>query len=173
MSCDIKYIGMDVHKEAVVIAVLNSSGKLVMESIVETRSQQHSAVYPRSAGGTACHLGRRDLGGLALRSFAAPGSASAGLRSASQCLIKGRQQERQDRRTQVGRLVTHGNGATGLSRGTRTADAERTGAQLSDHQPSTEPSEHNEKSSVSRLEHPLCGDPGVCSALSGTVATED
>jgi transposase len=38
MSRDVKYIGMDVHKEAVVIAVLNSSGKLVMESIVETKA---------------------------------------------------------------------------------------------------------------------------------------
>jgi len=38
MSCDVKYIGMDVHKEAVVIAVLNRSGKLVMESIVETKA---------------------------------------------------------------------------------------------------------------------------------------
>jgi transposase len=38
MSRDIKYIGMDVHKEAVVIAVVNSSGKLVMESIVETKA---------------------------------------------------------------------------------------------------------------------------------------
>jgi hypothetical protein len=38
MSRDIKYIGMDVHKEAMVIAVLNGSGKLVMESIVETKA---------------------------------------------------------------------------------------------------------------------------------------
>ena len=38
MSHDVKYIGMDVHKEAIVIAVLNSSGKLVMESIVETKA---------------------------------------------------------------------------------------------------------------------------------------
>ena len=38
MSSNLKYIGMDVHKEAVVIAVLNSSGKLVMESIVETKA---------------------------------------------------------------------------------------------------------------------------------------
>jgi hypothetical protein len=38
MSREIKYIGMDVHKEAMVIAVLNSSGKLVMESIVETQA---------------------------------------------------------------------------------------------------------------------------------------
>jgi hypothetical protein len=37
MSRDIKYIGMDVHKEAIVIAVLNGSGKLIMESVVETK----------------------------------------------------------------------------------------------------------------------------------------
>ena len=38
MSRDVKYIGMDVHKEAIVIAVVNSNGKLVMESIVETKA---------------------------------------------------------------------------------------------------------------------------------------
>jgi hypothetical protein len=38
MSRDIKYIGMDVDKEAIVIAVLNGSGKLGMESIVETKT---------------------------------------------------------------------------------------------------------------------------------------
>ena len=38
MSRDIKYIGMDVHKEAIVIVVLNGSGKLVMESVVETKA---------------------------------------------------------------------------------------------------------------------------------------
>jgi hypothetical protein len=29
---------MDIHKETISIAVLNSSGKLVMESIIETRT---------------------------------------------------------------------------------------------------------------------------------------
>src|SRR5271169_4303065 len=38
MSREIKYIGMDVHKEAIVIAVLNGSGKLVMETVVETQA---------------------------------------------------------------------------------------------------------------------------------------
>jgi hypothetical protein len=38
MSRDIKYIGMDVHKEATVIAVRNGSGKLVTESIVEIKA---------------------------------------------------------------------------------------------------------------------------------------
>jgi transposase len=33
-----KYIGMDVHKEATTIAVMNTAGKLVMESIVETKA---------------------------------------------------------------------------------------------------------------------------------------
>ena len=38
MSRDVKYIGTDVHKEAIVIAVRNTSGKPVMESIVETKA---------------------------------------------------------------------------------------------------------------------------------------
>ena len=38
MSREIKYIGMDVHQEAIVIAVLNGSGKPVMETIVETKA---------------------------------------------------------------------------------------------------------------------------------------
>jgi len=38
MSSNIKYIGLDVHKEAISIAVLNGAGKLVMESIIETKA---------------------------------------------------------------------------------------------------------------------------------------
>ena len=33
-----KYIGMDVHTETISIAVLNSTGKLVMESVIETKA---------------------------------------------------------------------------------------------------------------------------------------
>ena len=39
MSSDMKkYIGLDVHKDATSIAVLNGVGKLVMKSIVETKA---------------------------------------------------------------------------------------------------------------------------------------
>ena len=38
MSSEIKYIGLDVNKEAISIAVLNGSGKQVMESIIETEA---------------------------------------------------------------------------------------------------------------------------------------
>ena len=33
-----KYIGTDVHKNRISIAVMNSTGKLVMESILETKA---------------------------------------------------------------------------------------------------------------------------------------
>ena len=33
-----KYIGMDVHKESISIAVRNSAGKVVMESVIETKA---------------------------------------------------------------------------------------------------------------------------------------
>ena len=33
-----KFVGMDVHKETISIAVMNSAGKLIMESIIETRA---------------------------------------------------------------------------------------------------------------------------------------
>ena len=33
-----KYIGMDVHQETISIAVMTGDGKLVMESIVETKA---------------------------------------------------------------------------------------------------------------------------------------
>jgi hypothetical protein len=33
-----KYIGMDVHKESISIAVRNAAGKLVMECVIETKA---------------------------------------------------------------------------------------------------------------------------------------
>jgi hypothetical protein len=33
-----KFVGMDVHKDAITIAVMNSAGKVIMESIIETKA---------------------------------------------------------------------------------------------------------------------------------------
>ena len=38
MTSTIKYIGMDVHKESISIAVRNSAGKVVMECVIETKA---------------------------------------------------------------------------------------------------------------------------------------
>jgi hypothetical protein len=59
MSRDIKYIGMDLHKEATVIAVLNGSGKLVMESIVETEANMDPSPFESSIALRQCVRGPR------------------------------------------------------------------------------------------------------------------
>jgi len=38
MTNSTKYIGMDVHKESISIAVRNAAGKIVMESVIETKA---------------------------------------------------------------------------------------------------------------------------------------
>ena len=38
-----KYIGMDVHKESISIAVRNAAGKLMMESVIETKASESPA----------------------------------------------------------------------------------------------------------------------------------
>jgi hypothetical protein len=35
-----KYIGMDVHKESISIAVMNGAGKIVMECVIETKARK-------------------------------------------------------------------------------------------------------------------------------------
>jgi hypothetical protein len=37
-NSSVKYVGLDVHKEAIVVAVRDGTGKLVMESIIETKA---------------------------------------------------------------------------------------------------------------------------------------
>ena len=38
MTSSIKYVGMDVHKQSISIAVRNAAGKIVMECVIETKS---------------------------------------------------------------------------------------------------------------------------------------
>ena len=38
MESSAKVVAMDVHQETISIAVMNSAGKLVMESIIETKA---------------------------------------------------------------------------------------------------------------------------------------
>ena len=39
LMSDAKYIGLDVHQATISVAVLNSDGKLIMESILETKAE--------------------------------------------------------------------------------------------------------------------------------------
>jgi len=42
-----KYIGLDVHQATIVVAVTDSTGKLIMESFLENRSGDDSSVCCR------------------------------------------------------------------------------------------------------------------------------
>src|SRR6202030_1636399 len=95
MSRDIKYIGMDVHKEATVIAVLSGSGKLVMESIVETQASSILQFIHGLRG--ELHVTWEDGTWAAwLYDLLQPQVTQVLVCDPrAQCLIKGRQQERQ------------------------------------------------------------------------------
>ena len=51
-----KYIGMDVHKESISMAVRNAAGKLVMECVIETKALTILEFISRAAWRTAGHL---------------------------------------------------------------------------------------------------------------------
>ena len=173
MSRDIKYIGMDVHKEAIVIAVLNNSGKLVMESIVETKASSllqfihglqgelhatweegtwaawlYDLLKPHVHEVLVCNPRRNAL----LKEGSKNDKVDA--RKRSDLL-----------RTGMLRAVYHG--AHGLR------DVARTGAQLSNHQPRSEPGDESSEGAVSRLGHRLFRHPSLCSALSPGMVKED
>lgn len=50
-----KFVGMHVYKETISIAVMNSAGKLTMESILETKAIT-ILHYPRATRRLACHV---------------------------------------------------------------------------------------------------------------------
>jgi Transposase len=126
MSRDIKYIGMDVHKEATVIAVLNEKGNLVMESIVETKAGSLLQFIHGLCG--ELHVTWEEGTWAAwlydlLKPHVQQVLVCDPRRNA--LLKEGSKNDKVD--AQAGRLVAHGNAAPGLSRRTWTADAARAG----------------------------------------------
>ena len=115
MSCDIKYIGMDVHKEAVVIAVLNGSGKLVMESIVETKASS-ILQFLHGLRGELHVTWEEGTWAAWLYDLLQPQVARVLVCDPRRnALLQGRQQERQGGCAQAGGFAAHRNVAAGLS----------------------------------------------------------
>jgi hypothetical protein len=48
-----KYIGMDVHKESISIAVRNDAGKIVMECLIETKASYRRYFLKRNRDAAA------------------------------------------------------------------------------------------------------------------------
>ena len=88
-----KYIGLDVHQATIVVAVTDSTGKLVMESILETEAATILQFFAGLARNSVGDLRGRDLVRLAVR-FAQPSRRqTGGMQSAEECAAQGREQE--------------------------------------------------------------------------------
>ena len=87
-----KYIGLNVHQATISVAVLDSTGKLVMESILN-KSRDHSAVLCGVAGKFISHLRRRNLGRVAVRFTEAACGQAGGVQSVKKCSAQRRKQK--------------------------------------------------------------------------------
>ena len=130
-----KYVGLDVHKDTISIAVMNSAGKLIMESIIETKAITILQFFQRAARRRVCHLGGRNLGRLVVRPVKTTCDASRGVQSTKECLAaETRQQERPDRCQEIGRAFAPWSAFGGLPRRAWPAHVEGIVPQLFNHQ---------------------------------------
>jgi hypothetical protein len=90
-----KYIGMDVHKETVTIAVRNSAGRLVVESILETKAATILQVIQGLCGDLQVTL---EEGTWAAWLYDAAGHENRGVRSANALLKEGPKSDKVDAR---------------------------------------------------------------------------
>jgi hypothetical protein len=74
-----KYIGMDVHKESISIAVMNSGGKIVMECVIETKASTVLQFIDGLHGDLRVTFEEGNLGGLVVRSAEAARDGSRGV----------------------------------------------------------------------------------------------
>ena len=82
-----KYVGLDVHKEATSIAVMNSDGKLVMESILETKAITILQFIQGLHGDLHVTFEEGTWAALVVRPVKAPCDGSDGVRSTEECLV--------------------------------------------------------------------------------------
>jgi hypothetical protein len=88
-----KYIGLDVHKESISIAVLNATGKMVMECVIETKAITILQFLRGLRGDLHVTFEEGTSGRLALRPDPAVRQGGRGVRPSAQCLAERRQQE--------------------------------------------------------------------------------
>ena len=111
-----KYIGLDVHKESISIAVLNAAGKIVMECVIETNATLILQFF-RGLRGELHVTFEEGTSAAWLYDLIQPHVTEVVVCNPRQnALLKARQQERPHRRTEVGRSAARQPTQVGLSR---------------------------------------------------------
>ena len=150
-----KYIGMDVHKDTISIAVMNSSGKLVMESILETKAAT-IVQFVEGLRGSLHVTFEEGTWAAWLYELLQPRVTKVTVcNPRKNALLKSRQQERPDRCAKAGRTAAQWSTLSGLPRRKRPPNAERTLAQLSDDQQRSHASDEPAQGALPRLGHCL------------------
>ena len=98
-----KYIGMDVHQATISVAVLDSTGKLVMESILETKAATILQFIHGLRGNLHVTFEEGTCAAWLYDLLKPHVTEAGGLRSAEECPAESREQERPDRCSQAGR----------------------------------------------------------------------
>ncbi len=88
-----KYIGLDVHQATISVAVMDFTGKLVMESILETKAATILQFFCGTARNFVGDLRRRNLRWLVIRSAQAPRRQTAGVQPAEERTAEREEQE--------------------------------------------------------------------------------
>src|SRR5215469_1668648 len=76
-----KYIGLDVHQATISVAVLDHSGKVVMECILETKASTILEFFAGLRGTLSVDLRRRNIGRLVIRPTPTPCGPAGGMQS--------------------------------------------------------------------------------------------
>jgi hypothetical protein len=132
MTSSTKYIGMDVHKESISMAVRNSVGKVVMESVIETKASMILQFIDGLRGDLQVTFEEGTSAAWLYDLLKPQVTKLVGVRSAKKQVHERGQPERQDRRPPIGRAAAPQSSHPGLSRRTRPTNPEGVGTQLSD-----------------------------------------
>ena len=171
---DAKYIGLDVHQATISAVVLDSNGKLVMESILETKAATilqfihglRGSLHVTFEEGT-CAAWLHDL----LKPHVTQVLVCDPRKNA---LLKVRKQERPHRCSQAGRSSAERTALAGLPRRERRADPERTGPQLPGGHPGSHAGDESAESSLQKLGDSLRGRASLLRrAIAQRVAGQD
>jgi hypothetical protein len=93
MTSNIKYVGMDVHKESISLAVMNGVGKIVMESVIETKASMILEFFDGLRGDLQVTFEEGTSAAWLYELAETARDELGGVRSAQECLHEGRQPE--------------------------------------------------------------------------------
>ena len=88
-----KYVGLDVHQGTISVAVMDATGKVVMESILETKAATILEFFAGLRGTLLGDLRRRNLVRLTVRPAQSSCRQIGGVQSAKERVAQRREQE--------------------------------------------------------------------------------